>query len=234
MWPPRTLLITDTNLGAAAHARVSAICADLTWASWSVNEPAARAGVLDRIAAGTWDLAISCYSDLVLTQQALEAIELPLNIHPALPRLRGMGYDLIPLIENHPTVGATLHRMERRVDSGEIFLVHEDRVPAERTYASLRKFNQSLTLGMLDTLCALMVGAGSVRHLSAGLRDRGARQAHRWSAAYYSRQSVEALRDLYGEAGERLAGGLGFEPRLAESESAVLPLDDPPTKAGAT
>ena len=27
-----------------------------------------------------------------------------------------------------------------------------------------------------------------------------------------------------------MAGGLGFEPRLAESESAVLPLDDPPTK----
>jgi hypothetical protein len=26
-----------------------------------------------------------------------------------------------------------------------------------------------------------------------------------------------------------LAGGLGFEPRLAESESAVLPLDDPPS-----
>src|SRR5689334_6648080 len=26
----------------------------------------------------------------------------------------------------------------------------------------------------------------------------------------------------------QLAGGLGFEPRLAESESAVLPLDDPP------
>ncbi|CAK0759119.1 hypothetical protein CCP3SC1AL1_250015 [Gammaproteobacteria bacterium] len=25
-----------------------------------------------------------------------------------------------------------------------------------------------------------------------------------------------------------LAGGLGLEPRLAESESAVLPLDDPP------
>src|SRR5438093_1367382 len=25
-----------------------------------------------------------------------------------------------------------------------------------------------------------------------------------------------------------LAGGLGFEPRLTESESAVLPLDDPP------
>ena len=28
----------------------------------------------------------------------------------------------------------------------------------------------------------------------------------------------------------KLAGGLGFEPRQAESESAVLPLDDPPTE----
>src|SRR5690606_23548027 len=27
-----------------------------------------------------------------------------------------------------------------------------------------------------------------------------------------------------------VAGGLGFEPRLAESESAVLPLDDPPKR----
>src|SRR5579872_1203469 len=27
---------------------------------------------------------------------------------------------------------------------------------------------------------------------------------------------------------KNMAGGLGFEPRLAESESAVLPLDDPP------
>jgi hypothetical protein len=30
------------------------------------------------------------------------------------------------------------------------------------------------------------------------------------------------------EKRKEVAGGLGFEPRLAESESAVLPLDDPP------
>ena len=29
-----------------------------------------------------------------------------------------------------------------------------------------------------------------------------------------------------------LAGGEGFEPPLAESESAVLPLDDPPNRIG--
>ncbi len=27
----------------------------------------------------------------------------------------------------------------------------------------------------------------------------------------------------------KLAGGIGFEPILAESESAVLPLDEPPS-----
>ena len=32
-------------------------------------------------------------------------------------------------------------------------------------------------------------------------------------------------------AGLVLAGGLGFEPRLVESESTVLPLDDPPIAA---
>lgn len=212
MWTAKTLLITDCNLGEAAHARVSALCADLTWVSWTVNDPEGRAGVLDRIASGTWDLAISCYSDLVLTQQALDAITLPLNIHPALPRLRGMGYDLIPLIENHPTVGATLHRMERRVDSGEIFLVHEEPMPAERTYASLRKFNQGLTLRMLDTLCSLMEQAGSLGQLSAGLRERGARQKpHRWGPTYHSRQSIIALRKLYGEGGGE--GGWGTRIR---------------------
>jgi hypothetical protein len=30
-----------------------------------------------------------------------------------------------------------------------------------------------------------------------------------------------------------LAGGLGFEPRQPESESGVLPLDDPPSRAEA-
>ena len=29
-----------------------------------------------------------------------------------------------------------------------------------------------------------------------------------------------------------LAGGLGFEPRLEESESSVLPLNDPPMEGG--
>ncbi len=33
---------------------------------------------------------------------------------------------------------------------------------------------------------------------------------------------------LWSFSEAKLAGGLGFEPRLTESESVVLPLDDPP------
>jgi hypothetical protein len=39
------------------------------------------------------------------------------------------------------------------------------------------------------------------------------------------RRTVNTWREVI----DILAGGLGFEPRLAESESAVLPLDDPPS-----
>ena len=44
--------------------------------------------------------------------------------------------------------------------------------------------------------------------------------------------SLNDVTDILGKHRLRelnqMAGGLGFEPRLAESESAVLPLDDPP------
>ena len=40
---------------------------------------------------------------------------------------------------------------------------------------------------------------------------------------------TQAIPRIFGGG---VAGGLGFEPRLAESESAVLPLDDPPSAQG--
>ena len=40
---------------------------------------------------------------------------------------------------------------------------------------------------------------------------------------------VKSLRKSISNLLEGLAGGQGFEPRLMEPESIVLPLDDPPT-----
>jgi hypothetical protein len=39
---------------------------------------------------------------------------------------------------------------------------------------------------------------------------------------FYARRAARKLK--------KVAGGLGFEPRLTESESVVLPLDDPPIR----
>src|ERR1051326_4438945 len=73
---------------------------------------------------------------------------------------------------------------------------------------------------------------------SGSRRPRGltSRRKWRWGRHCTSRRPLgllileSAAQSIVvpGCLGNRLAGGLGFEPRLAESESAVLPLDDPP------
>src|SRR5689334_4742787 len=54
----------------------------------------------------------------------------------------------------------------------------------------------------------------------------------RSSAASAGKAKAPPGRGCGPRPAECLAGGLGFEPRLAESESAVLPLDDPPAAGG--
>ena len=208
MWGSRTLLITDPNLGEAACARVSKICSDLTWLSWDVNRPESGSDILSQITARRWDLAISFYSDLILPPTALRAIGLPLNIHPALPRIRGVGHDIVPLVEGHATVGTTLHRMEPAVDLGEIFDVHEVALPTAQTYAGLRAFNQSLSLATLDRLCELLVASADPIHLEGELRRRSENVSQRWGP-YYSRKDVELLRNIY-EAPIQKAGAGGL------------------------
>ena len=212
MWSARTLLVTDPNLGAEAHARLAPLCGDLTWLSWDVARPADAARLLARIEADRWSLAISFYSDLVFPVAALEAIELPLNIHPALPRIRGVGHDIVPLVERHATVGVTLHRIDPPIDTGKILDVFEVPVPPGATYGSLRALNQASSLRMLDRLCAAMTASTDL----AGLERRLARATpHAWSDAYYSRKQVAALRERHRETlgigGEPLAA-IGHEP----------------------
>ena len=81
-------------------------------------------------------------------------------------------------------------------------------------------------------------GLGLIRpRLLRGLTPSGRRRcapaskfAARTCRTVGSNQGRSPGQTKTGPQGARscLAGGLGFEPRLAESESAVLPLDDPP------
>jgi methionyl-tRNA formyltransferase len=193
MWIPRTLLITDPNLGESAHSRLSPICEDLTWICWDLGAPEGTAGAFADIADGRWNLAISFYSDLILPLEALEVMDLPINIHPALPWIRGVGHDIVPIVERHETAGPTMHRIEPPIDTGEIFDVLEMPLASDHTYASLRALNQAHSLKMLDRLIALMVASSDLAELEARLSANGATVPHRWGA-YYSRKTVAALR----------------------------------------
>jgi methionyl-tRNA formyltransferase len=198
MWAPRTLLITDSNLGLAAHSRLTPICADLTWLCWDIDGPEGAHEALARIAGERWGLTISFYSDLILPPEALATMDLPINIHPAGPCVRGVGHDVVPIVERHEFVGPTMHRIEPPIDTGEILDVLEVPFPPGHTYASLRTLNQSLTLQMLDRLIAAMMVSSGVAELEATLSQKAATLSCQWGA-YYSRKTVAALRAAHAE-----------------------------------
>jgi methionyl-tRNA formyltransferase len=195
MWSAKTLLLTDQNLGRDAHERLSAFCTDLTWLSWVHPDEDTRSKVLAQIDAEPWELVISFYSDLILPQSSLERMALPLNIHPALPVIRGVGYDVVPLIEGHATVGATLHHVERRIDSGRIYRVLEIPLDGEHTATSLRLMNQHSSLQMLDLLCSAMRASNDVGQLRQRLEQQATTTEKSWNPTYTCRRTVRALLD---------------------------------------
>lgn len=193
MWTAKTLLITDQNLGQEAHDRLASFCTDLTWLTWIRPDEEARSALLARIGTERWELAISFYSDLILPPWSLERITLPLNIHPALPDIRGVGYDVIPLIEGHAAVGATLHHIEQRIDAGRIYQVLETPISREQTCSSLRQLNQRSSLQMLDFLCTAMRANTGTGELRKHLEQEAAAVDKRWATTYTCRRTVHTL-----------------------------------------
>lgn len=190
-WREKTLLITDQNLGVYAHMLTRRHCADLTWLSWDRTSPESKNRLLDRIASEQWRLGISFYSDLVIPSDHLALMRVPVNIHPALPRVRGVGYDTIPLVENHAAYGATLHRMDEEIDAGEIFHVIEKPLGDDMTYSRLRRRNQVLCTHVLRLLLRCMRDCRSVDVLEHRLQEHGSRVLHRWSESYVSRNDLD-------------------------------------------
>lgn len=193
MWKTKVLLISDPNLGPAAHDRLAQVCEDLTWYCWDINGDRASSTILTAISAKRWDVAVSFYSDLILPAACLEAIALPLNIHPALPHIRGVAHDVLPLVENHPAIGATLHHMDCAVDTGRIYDVLEVPLPPGQTYQSIRALNQAASLRMLDRLCGMLVGAVELAALQASLLAQASPTRREWGP-YYSRKMVAELK----------------------------------------
>ena len=79
---------------------------------------------------------------------------------------------------------------------------------------------------LLDLAGGLGLRATSLRDVVRALRRCAPRWGPRFVVLVPTHQRMKRPADW--RAHSFLAGGLGFEPRLTESESVVLPLDDPP------
>lgn len=173
------LFIGDPNLGSRGEQILYPYFPHLQAVIWNVGDLGEKQIIRQFIRSRKWSLAISFYSDFILRPEDLTAIDLPLNIHPALPHLPGLGYDIIPILEEHDSYGATLHWMDEKIDHGEIFDVIEYPLPAGTTRAMLRKWNQHVSLELLARWSPRLAACNSCNERLALLRDNPASRP-RW------------------------------------------------------
>ena len=143
------LYVGDINLGAQGAAWVRAAFPQAEVVCWKLGDREGEEALRQRIRSREWSMALSFYSDFIFRPDELQRIALPLNFHPALPSVPGLGYDVLPLLQQHTHAGATLHWMEAAVDTGEIFDVLRWRIPSGIPLQELRRRNQACVIDLL-------------------------------------------------------------------------------------
>ena len=195
------LLIGDPNLGPQGYAAVSKFLPQIQSIIWKKGDKNGKEKARCLIRSCTWDLVISFYSDLVLLPQDLAVMKVAINIHPARPELPGVGYDSIPLIEEHTSHGATLHVMNEKIDDGEILHVLELPLVKGTRGKELRLKNQQTCLLLLEWTVSELLGAlapsDDSQLILDVLRAKGNGVKRFWSTRYVSTHDVkDLLREL--------------------------------------
>lgn len=191
----RILLVGDQNLGATGLHIVRNYFSDVTCVIWQRGDVDGEGSVRQRIGSQRWDLLLSFYNDLIFSGDELARTDIALNIHPASPRLRGVGYDTLPLLWGHSRYSATLHRITTEIDAGEIIDVMDAQMPDGLTHSQLRKLTQQQCLEMLDITCKAMHHFKSKQQLNQYLDSKAAQQSSGWSRRYMSRKRLQSILD---------------------------------------
>ena len=200
------LFVSDPHLGNTKgwqiFSRSFPNATKLIWKKGTSKDP-----VHEVIRSQTWLLTISFYNDFIFTYEDFDFLGLPLNLHPALPDIRGVGYDHIPLIENHGYHGGTLHFLEPPfnknvsiddIDKGKIIRTSKRKLVSSATYGDIRAFNQRIMLKMLAELCTQMLQWGCVLTARNELYLESEINGFSWSDRYIDRETRdELLESLY-------------------------------------
>jgi methionyl-tRNA formyltransferase len=151
-----------------------------------------RAELLSR----KWELCISFYNDYIFSGEEIDACGCMVNIHPALPHLRGRGYDIIPLLQKHREHGATLHFVRESIDAGPIIDVLVQNIPDGIDYQKFRSRNQMLSLNMLERLLWQCRTADATRLFQDFLDISESRQIS-WSGEFVNSRKLARMLLLF-------------------------------------
>lgn len=186
----RVLVLCDPNLERAVATLVGTHLPRARRVCWRRGDRAGARALRALLRSRPWDVVFSVYSDFILREPDLRAIRIPLNVHPALPDLPGVGYDVLPLVRGHRRHGATLHRMQVAVDAGPVVETLERPLSACWDHAALRAAGQQAALTLFERWLQRAASAPSLVAFERALAE-AARTAEPWSGAYVSRSALE-------------------------------------------
>jgi methionyl-tRNA formyltransferase len=186
------LVLTSPQLYLESKALVDSYFANSTVMVWEQGDTGGRAFINRELTNENWLTCVSIYNDYIFSLEELSKIPVIVNIHPALPSLRGRGYDVLPLIHEHSFHGATLHVVTQDIDAGPIIDVVVEPIPNGIGYLDFRKRNQTLCLKMLDVFLNLYLKT-SHEQLKAELNRLVIKSEHTWKGDFIDSANLKCL-----------------------------------------
>lgn len=159
---------------------------------WERGDSSALSAIRADLLSRHWLACISVYNDYVFGREEIANIKCIVNIHPALPDLRGRGYDIIPLLNQDAIHGATLHFVSESIDAGKIIDVISQPIPEGISYLDFRARNQQLCLRMLENLLGICK-RHSLEKLPTVLNQVASTSSHVWKGSFTSSAKLAAV-----------------------------------------
>lgn len=180
------LLITSPPLADAARALLQRWAPDAEFVVWAPGDRAGAQALRRGLLRQRWSWGVSFYNDYLFNAEEIARFTDLFNIHPALPSIRGRGYDVLPLIERHGEYGVTLHRVDAAIDAGPIVRTVVHPLPADCCRQRLRALNQAASLTLLaETLDELQ------QHGPGPLRALAEQHTAHWSGPCHRERAID-------------------------------------------
>jgi hypothetical protein len=159
---------------------------------WKQGDKIGSRFISNYLNSNEWLTCLSIYNDYIFSDLQIKKIPIIVNIHPALPHLRGRGYDIIPLIDEHTAHGVTLHFVTKSIDAGLIIDVLSEPIPSRISYLDFRQRNQILSLKMLNIFLKLYGGTSS-EQFKDKLNGLAMRSEYVWQGDFVNSVNLKAI-----------------------------------------